>query len=61
MANTLIQLKHSLVTDTPPSLNVAEPAYSYSSNTLFIGSADGYRQLILVVNFTHHKLTMRHL
>jgi hypothetical protein len=37
MANTLIQLKHSLVTDIPPSLNTAEPAYSYTSNTLFIG------------------------
>jgi hypothetical protein len=41
MANTLIQLKHSLVTDVPPSLNVAEPAYSYTSNTLFIGTPDG--------------------
>jgi hypothetical protein len=41
MANTLIQLKHSLVTDIPPSLNIAEPAYSYSSNTLFIGTSDG--------------------
>jgi len=37
MANTLIQLKHSLVTDIPPSLNTAEPAYSFTSNTLFIG------------------------
>jgi len=37
MANTLIQLKHSVVTDIPPSLNTAEPAYSYTSNTLFIG------------------------
>jgi hypothetical protein len=41
MANTLIQLKHSLVTDIPPSLNIAEPAYSYTSNTLFIGTPDG--------------------
>ena len=41
MANTLIQLKHSLVTDIPPSLNTAEPAYSFTSNTLFIGGADG--------------------
>ena len=41
MANTLIQLKHSLVTDIPPSLNVAEPAYSYTSNVLFIGTSDG--------------------
>jgi hypothetical protein len=40
MANTVIQLKFSTVTNTPPSLNVAEPAYSYSSNTLFIGTPD---------------------
>lgn len=38
MANTVIQLKFSTVTATPTSLNVAEPAYSYTSNTLFIGS-----------------------
>jgi|688.fasta_scaffold00352_5 hypothetical protein len=38
MANTVIQLKYSTVTATPPSLNVAEPAYSYTSNTLFIGT-----------------------
>jgi trimeric autotransporter adhesin len=37
MANTLIQLKHSTVTSIPPSLNTAEPAYSFTSNTLFIG------------------------
>jgi hypothetical protein len=37
MANTLIQLKHSTITNIPPSLNTAEPAYSYTSNTLFIG------------------------
>jgi hypothetical protein len=37
MANTLIQLKHSVVTDIPPSLNTSEPAYSFTSNTLFIG------------------------
>ena len=41
MANTVIQLKYSTVTATPTSLNVAEPAYSYSSNTLFIGSPAG--------------------
>jgi hypothetical protein len=40
MANTLIQLKYSLLTDVPPSLNVSEPAYSFSSNTLFIGTND---------------------
>ena len=41
MANTVIQLKYSTVTATPSLLNVAEPAYSYSSNTLFIGSPAG--------------------
>jgi hypothetical protein len=41
MANTVIQLKYSTVTATPTSLNVAEPAYSYTSNTLFIGSPTG--------------------
>lgn len=41
MANTVIQLKYSTVTATPTALNVAEPAYSYSSNTLFIGSPSG--------------------
>lgn len=40
MANTVIQLKWSEVTNTPPSLNVAEPAYSNSSNKLFIGLSD---------------------
>lgn len=34
---TLIQLKYSTVTSTPPSLSVGEPAYSFTSNTLFIG------------------------
>ena len=41
MANTVIQLKRSTSTATPTSLNIAEPAYSYSSNTFFIGSPDG--------------------
>ena len=41
MANTVIQLKYSTVTATPSTLNVAEPAYSYTSNTLFIGSPAG--------------------
>ena len=36
--NTTIQLKHSTVIDRPTSLNIAEPGYSYSSNTLFIGT-----------------------
>ncbi len=37
MANTTIQLKWSELTSSPPSLNVAEPAYSNTSNKLFIG------------------------
>ncbi len=41
MANTVIQLKFSNITAIPTSLNVAEPAYSYTSNTLFIGSPAG--------------------
>ena len=41
MANTTIQLKYSTGTATPTSLARAEPAYSYASNTFFIGSPDG--------------------
>ena len=41
MANTLIQIKSSTVTATPTTLNIAEPAYSYVSNTIFIGTPDG--------------------
>jgi hypothetical protein len=41
MANTTIKLKFSTVTATPTTLAVGEPAYSYSSNTLFIGSPAG--------------------
>ena len=41
MANTLIQKKASTANAAPTTLNVAEPAYSYVSNTLFIGSANG--------------------
>jgi hypothetical protein len=40
MANTVIQLKFSEVTAAPPSLNVAEPAYSNTSGKLFIGDAN---------------------
>jgi hypothetical protein len=39
MANTVIQLKFSTINDTPASLNVGEPAYSFTSNKLFIGDA----------------------
>ena len=38
MANTPLKIKTSLTTDVPPSLNIGEPAYSYNSNTLFIGT-----------------------
>jgi len=38
MSNTVIQLKYSTVTATPPSLNVGEAAYSFSSDKLFIGN-----------------------
>ena len=36
MANTVIQLKYSSATNKPPTLNVAEPAYSSVSGTLWI-------------------------
>ena len=43
MANTLIQIKRSTVNSQPSggSLSSAEPAYSYASNTLFLGTSDG--------------------
>jgi hypothetical protein len=41
MANTLIQLRSSTANAAPTVLDVAEPAYSYVSNTLFIGTAGG--------------------
>ena len=41
MSNTIIQIKRSLTNSQPPSLNVAELAYSYFSNTIFIGTPDG--------------------
>ena len=40
MANSVIQIKTSLLTARPPSLNVGELAYSYASNTAFIGLPD---------------------
>ena len=40
MANTVIQVKRSQTTATPPSLANGEIAYSYSSNKLFIGQTD---------------------
>ena len=41
MANTNILIKRSLTTGRPASLAAGEFAYSYSSNTLFIGSPTG--------------------
>jgi len=40
MANTVIQFKQSFINAAPISLNVGEPAYSYVSNTMFIGTPD---------------------
>jgi hypothetical protein len=37
----LIQIKTSLANSAPTTLEIGEPAYSYSSNTLFIGTANG--------------------
>jgi hypothetical protein len=41
---SLIQLRHSTANSAPQTLNIGEPAYSYVSNTFFIGTAndDGY-------------------
>jgi hypothetical protein len=41
MANTVIQLKYSNVTSQPPTLNVAEPAYSNVSGVLWIDDGSG--------------------
>lgn len=41
MANTSIRIKRSLATGTPGSLLAGELAYSYQSNTIFIGTPDG--------------------
>ena len=41
MANTLIQIRSSTANATPQTLYIGEPAYSYVSNTLFIGTANG--------------------
>lgn len=41
MANTNILIKRSLTNDNPGSLLAGEFAYSYSSNTLFMGSPTG--------------------
>lgn len=41
MANTTIQLKFSTLTGKPATLAAGEPAYSYQSNTFFIGTPDG--------------------
>jgi len=47
MANTLIQLKFSDSNSAPTLLNVAEPAYSYVSNTLFIGTTNDAGAIII--------------
>ena len=41
MANTNILIKRSLTTPTPSSLKQGELAYSYNSNTIFLGSPTG--------------------
>jgi hypothetical protein len=41
MANTALRIKRSLTTGVPVSLQSGELAYSYQSNTIFIGSPDG--------------------
>lgn len=41
MANTVIQLKYSTINANPATLNIGEPAYSFTSDKLFIGSGTG--------------------
>ena len=41
MANTTIQILRSYVNNRPPSLDDGELAYSFTSNTLFIGDQYG--------------------
>lgn len=42
MSNTVIQLKYSTVNNTPASLNIGEPAYSFTSDKLFIGNSTNH-------------------
>ena len=41
MGSTVIQLKYSSLTSQPPTLNVAEPAYSNVSGVLWIDDVTG--------------------
>jgi hypothetical protein len=41
MSNTIIQIKRSDTTSQPANLSAGEFAYSYLSNTLFLGTTDG--------------------
>jgi len=43
----LIQIKSSNVTAVPATLNISEPAYSYASNTLFIGTPEGTGSIVI--------------
>jgi hypothetical protein len=47
MANTSIQIKFSEATTRPTTLNIGEPAYSYVSNTFFIGSPAGTGSIVI--------------
>ncbi len=42
MSNTVIQLKYSQATSVPPLLNIGEPAYSFTSDKLFIGNSTNH-------------------
>jgi hypothetical protein len=64
-ANTEILIKRSLTSNTPGALNYGELAYSYASNTLFIGTPDsnsaiqigGYSDLSNLVSGTYGSST----
>lgn len=53
MANTIIQVKRSTATTKPTdgSLSTGEPAYSYSSNVMFVGTSDNAGVLAIGGNF----------
>lgn len=48
MANTIIQIRRSQSTSTPPSLANGELAYSFSSDKLFIGQTDDANSSVTV-------------
>lgn len=63
MANTIIQVKRSTTTTKPTdgSLSIGEPAYSYSSNVMFVGTSDSAGVLAIGGNFYVEKTNSAYL